>query len=80
MITFIKNDIHNIDIEKEIMNSNIEYNLIAHDKELLENEDILEEFKEAEELQVERYLVKKMNSVLVLLITECLVHGIKNLG
>lgn len=59
MFNLIKNDFNKIDIEMEIMNSNFEYNLIAFDKELLEEEDILKEHKEAKELNVERYLVKK---------------------
>ena len=54
-------------IEKEIMNSNIEYNLIAYDKQVLRNEDILETFKEADELQVERYLVKKDGDYIAIL-------------
>lgn len=58
MFTLIKNDIKFMDIEKEIMNSNVEYNLIAYDKQVFGNEDILEIFKEADELQIERYLVK----------------------
>ncbi|MDQ6600827.1 GNAT family N-acetyltransferase [Bacillus salipaludis] len=59
MFNLIKNELNKIDIEKEIMNSNVEYNLIAFDKEFLEQNDILKEHKEAEELVVERYLVKK---------------------
>ncbi|NKQ21517.1 GNAT family N-acetyltransferase [Brevibacillus laterosporus] len=59
MFVLMKNDITKIDIEKEIMNSNIEYNVIAHDKELLESKDIFEEHLEAQKLHLERYLVKK---------------------
>lgn len=59
MFSLIKNDIRFIEIEKEIMNTNRDYNLIAYDKEALGNEDILDIFKEAEELQIERYIVKK---------------------
>lgn len=47
-----------VDTELEIMNSNSEYNLIAFDKASLEEDDIVKEHKEAEELNVERYLVK----------------------
>ncbi|RDW19908.1 GNAT family N-acetyltransferase [Oceanobacillus chungangensis] len=61
MLTLVKNEIDKISLEKEIMNSNTEYNLIAYGKEILENEDILEIFKESELLQVERYFVKKDN-------------------
>ncbi|MFJ7730620.1 GNAT family N-acetyltransferase [Lysinibacillus sp. NPDC097231] len=67
MFTFIKNDIKFLDIEKEIMNSNSEYNLIAYDKQVLDNEDILETFKEADELQIERYLVKKDENYIAIL-------------
>ncbi|MGG1441166.1 hypothetical protein ABE354_03740 [Brevibacillus laterosporus] len=56
MFVLMKNDITKIDIEKEIMNSNIEYNVIAHDKELLESKDIFEEHLEAQKLHLERYL------------------------
>lgn len=49
MFSLIKNDIRFIEIEKEIMNSNRDYNLIAYDKEALGNEDILDIFKDAEE-------------------------------
>lgn len=42
MFSLIKNDIRFIEIEKEIMNSNRDYNLIAYDKEVLGNEDILD--------------------------------------
>ncbi|WP_239209684.1 hypothetical protein [Brevibacillus laterosporus] len=56
MFVLMKNDITKIDIEKEIMNSNIEYNVIAHDKELLESKDIFEEHPEAQKLHLERYL------------------------
>ncbi|RLL48419.1 GNAT family N-acetyltransferase [Oceanobacillus piezotolerans] len=59
MFTLIKNDIDKIYIEKEIMNSNMEYNKIAYGKQVLRNEDILEIYKEAKELKIERYLVKK---------------------
>lgn len=59
MFSLIRNDIRFIEIEKEIMNSNRDYNLIAYDKEVLGNEDILDIFNEAEELQIERYIVKK---------------------
>jgi len=67
MFTLIKNEIKLIDIEKEIMNSNIEYNLIAYDKQILGNEDVLETFKEADELQIERYLVKKDEDYIAIL-------------
>ncbi|MCR8937944.1 hypothetical protein O0555_11355 [Brevibacillus laterosporus] len=56
MFVLMKNDITKIDIEKEIMNSNIEYNVIAHDKELLKSKDIFEEHLEAQKLHLERYL------------------------
>lgn len=46
-----------METEKEIMNSNTEYNVIAYDKEFLGSKDILDTFKEADELQIERYLV-----------------------
>ncbi|MCL7748807.1 GNAT family N-acetyltransferase [Halalkalibacter alkaliphilus] len=58
MFRLIKNEMNKIDIEKEIMNSNEEYNTIAFDKEFLKEEDIFKEHKEAEELDIERYLVK----------------------
>jgi len=67
MFSMIKNDIKFLGIEKEIMNSNMEYNLIAYDKQVLGNEDILETFKEADELQVERYLVKKDEDYIAIL-------------
>ncbi len=59
MFTFHKNDRTFVEIEKDIMNSNQEYNLIAYDQKVLGNEDILAIHEETEELQVERYLVKK---------------------
>ena len=59
MFSLVKNDISTIAIEREIMNSNRDYNVIAYDKEQLNDEDILEVFQEAKELQIERYLVKK---------------------
>ncbi|MGG2081281.1 GNAT family N-acetyltransferase [Lysinibacillus pakistanensis] len=67
MFTLIKNDIRFMDVEKEIMNSNIEYNLIAYDKQVFENEDILETFKEADKLQIKRYLVKKDEEYIAIL-------------
>ncbi|WP_240186278.1 hypothetical protein [Lysinibacillus fusiformis] len=59
MFTFLKNDMKLVETEKDIMNSNQEYNLIAYDKKVLRNEDILDIHEETEELQIERYLVKK---------------------
>lgn len=59
MFTFLKNDMKFVETEKDIMNSNQEYNLIAYDKKVLGNEDILDIHEETEELQIERYLVKK---------------------
>ncbi|RDW18220.1 GNAT family N-acetyltransferase [Oceanobacillus arenosus] len=67
MLILVKNDIDMIDIEKEFMNSNIEYNLIAYGKEVLENDDILEIIKESEELQIERYFIKKDNEFIGIL-------------
>jgi len=67
MFSLIKNDIRFIEIEREIMNSNRDYNLIAYDKEALGNEDILDIFKDAEELQIERYIVKKGEEYLAIL-------------
>lgn len=67
MFSLIKNDIRFIEIEKEILNSNRDYNLIAYDKEALGNEDILDIFKDAEELQIERYIVKKGEEYLAIL-------------
>jgi ribosomal protein S18 acetylase RimI-like enzyme len=67
MFTLIKNDIKLMDIEKEIMNSNMEYNFIAYDKQVLENVDIIEKFREADELQIERYLVKKDKEYIAIL-------------
>lgn len=63
----VKNNIKLMDIEKEIMNSNTEYNLMAYDKQILGNEEILKTFKEADELQVERYLVKKDEDYIAIL-------------
>ncbi len=57
MFTFLKNDMKFVETEKDIMNSNQEYNLIAYDKKVLGNEDILDIHEETEELQIERYLV-----------------------
>ncbi|MEQ6377488.1 GNAT family N-acetyltransferase [Bacillaceae bacterium S4-13-56] len=59
MFRLIRNDRNKIEIEKEIMNSNEEYNVIAFDKKHLEDEDILKGHRLAEELNVERFLVKK---------------------
>ena len=67
MFTLIKNDITKLDIEKDIMNSNEEYNLIAYDKPVLENKDIVETFKEAEALQIERYVVKEGENYIAIL-------------
>lgn len=67
MFSLIKNDIRFIEIEKEIINSNRDYNLIAYDKEALGTEDILDIFKDAEELQIERYIVKKGEEYLAIL-------------
>ncbi len=59
MFTFLKNDMKFVETEKNIMNSNQEYNVIAYDKKVLGNEDVLEIHEETEALQIERYLVKK---------------------
>jgi len=59
MFSLIRNGKNLMKIEEEIMNSNMEYNLIAYDKRILVNQDILRTFKEADELQIERYLIKK---------------------
>lgn len=67
MVTFHKNDRTFVEIEKDIMNSNQEYNLIAYDQKVLVNEDILAIHEETEELQVERYLVKKGDDFLAIL-------------
>ncbi|MBA4537336.1 GNAT family N-acetyltransferase [Bacillus aquiflavi] len=67
MFPLMKNDTKLIDIEKEIMNSNMDYNLIAYNKQFLSNEHILETFKEADELQVERYLIKKDENYIAVL-------------
>lgn len=67
MITFFKNDMKFVEAEKDIMNSNQEYNLIAYDKKILGNEDILDIHEETEELQIERYLVKKGGDFIAIL-------------
>lgn len=67
MFTFLKNDMKFVETEKDIMNSNQEYNLIAYDKKVLGNEDILEIHEETEELQIERYLVKKGDDFIAIL-------------
>lgn len=67
MFTFLKNDMKFVETEKNIMNSNQEYNLIAYDKKVLGNEDILDIHEETEELQIERYLVKKGDDFIAIL-------------
>ncbi|WP_341301401.1 hypothetical protein MHB44_02195 [Lysinibacillus sp. FSL H8-0500] len=67
MLTLIQNDRKFIEIEKEIMNSNKEYNAIAYDKQILDKEDILATFKEADEWRIERYLVKKDEDYIAIL-------------
>ncbi len=67
MFTFLKNDMKLVETEKDIMNSNQEYNLIAYDKKVLRNEDILDIHEETEELQIERYLVKKGDDFIAIL-------------
>lgn len=67
MLTFIQNDRKFISIEKEIMNSNREYNAIAYGKQILEDKDILATFNEADELQIERYLVKEDKDYIAIL-------------
>ncbi|OAJ75855.1 hypothetical protein AYJ08_20655 [Brevibacillus sp. SKDU10] len=52
MFVFTKNDATKIDIEKEIMNSNTDYNVMAHNKEQIENKDILKEHLEAQKLDL----------------------------
>ncbi|KPN97108.1 GNAT family N-acetyltransferase [Lysinibacillus sp. ZYM-1] len=67
MFTFIRNDLKLMEIEKEIMNSNWEYNLIAYDKQVLGNEDIIDTYEETAALQIERYLVKKGDDYIAIL-------------
>jgi GNAT superfamily N-acetyltransferase len=67
MLTLVKNGVDKIDIEKEIMNSNMEYNLIAYGKEVLEVEDILVISKDADELKIERYFITKENEYIGIL-------------
>lgn len=45
-------------IEREIMNTHPEYNLLADEKKFLTEEDLLEEHEEADGLDKERYLIK----------------------
>ncbi|MFJ7919763.1 GNAT family N-acetyltransferase [Lysinibacillus fusiformis] len=67
MFTFLNNDLKFVETEKDIMNSNQEYNLIAYDKKVLGDEDILEIHEETAELQIERYLVKKGDDFIAIL-------------
>jgi len=67
MFTFLKNDMKFVETEKDIMNSNQEYNVITYDKKVLGNEDILEIHEETEALQIERYLVKKGDDFIAIL-------------
>lgn len=80
MFTFLKNDMKFVETEKNIMNSNQEYNLIAYDKKVLGNEDILDIHEETEELQIERYLVKKGDDFIAILDYGLSSPVIKNLG
>lgn len=50
-----------IPIELNIMNSHPEHNLISDGKEILTEQDMLEEHEEGKELDKERYLVKVKN-------------------
>lgn len=59
MITFIKSDINQIDVERKIFNSNAEYNSIAFNKKHLEKKDIFKQYSEKEKLKTERYLVSR---------------------
>jgi GNAT superfamily N-acetyltransferase len=67
MFTIIKSTIDQIEMEKEIINSNSEYNMIAFDKEQLSDEDLLKQHNECKELQTGRYLIKINDSYIGIL-------------
>lgn len=50
-----------MNIELDIMNSNPEFNLISIGKETLEAEDMLQSYREGQEVQAERFLIKVDN-------------------
>lgn len=58
---FVKSGRNTILAEIEIMNSQPEYNLLADGKEVLDEDDLLEEQEEKKELGKERYLIKVGN-------------------
>jgi GNAT superfamily N-acetyltransferase len=62
MINFIKIDEEKQqEIDREVFNSNNEYTQIAYDKEQLEHQDIVLQYQEAKELELERFLIEKDN-------------------
>ncbi|WP_270181206.1 GNAT family N-acetyltransferase [Alkalihalobacillus sp. CinArs1] len=64
MITFVPCDGTQLEVEKEIFNRNPAYNVIAFDKETLDDSDLQEQYRDMKEFHTERYLVKENDHVL----------------
>ncbi|SDL63822.1 GNAT family N-acetyltransferase [Sediminibacillus halophilus] len=58
MIEFIRNTPDRMEVEKRIVNSQQEYNLIANGKRYIDDKDIFDQYTEAQKLKVSRYLVR----------------------
>ncbi|MCA0987345.1 GNAT family N-acetyltransferase [Guptibacillus algicola] len=63
MITFVKSDGPS-DVEKDIFNTNPAYNVIAFDKEKLDESDLMQQYREVEAFNTERYFIKKNDSTI----------------
>ncbi|WP_377890269.1 GNAT family N-acetyltransferase [Alkalihalobacillus sp. R86527] len=67
MITFVKSDGTQLEVEKEIFNTNATYNVIAFDKEVLEESDLLEQYDDVKAFNTERYVLKENESAIGIL-------------
>ncbi|RKP57983.1 GNAT family N-acetyltransferase [Cohnella endophytica] len=58
MLRFVETSINDIELELEIINSNMFFNVISKDKDKLTHEDLLTEITDSIQVGAERYLIK----------------------
>ncbi|WP_237648624.1 MULTISPECIES: N-acetyltransferase [Sediminibacillus] len=67
MIEFTRNNPDRLGVEKRIINSQQEYNLIAYGKRILDDNDLFIQYREAQKLKLSRYLVRYEKSYIGIL-------------
>ncbi|QTM99746.1 GNAT family N-acetyltransferase [Sediminibacillus dalangtanensis] len=67
MIEFTRNNPETLEVEKRIINSQQEYNLIAYGKRILDDNDLFNQYREAQKLKISRYLARYEKSYIGIL-------------